>query len=45
MNKPVNGLVTEQLSLLIPETEESKDFSKDENLLAPLKEAKPLKKK
>lgn len=45
MNKPLNGLVSEQLGLTIPDTEETKDFSKDDNLLEPVKEAKPDLKK
>ena len=41
MNKPFNGIVSEQLGLTTPDTEETKD----DKLLEPVKEAKPDLKK
>ena len=41
MNKPFNGIVSEQLGLTIPDTEETKD----DKGLEPVKEAKPDLKK
>ena len=41
MNKPLDGIISEQLGLNTPDTEETKD----DKLLEPVKEAKPDLKK